>query len=99
MIDARKPKLPDIDLLNEIHQFPLMFLFKAIGDYHDEFTADILNQAIQAVGPSRAMEHSTRMSSKGNHVSVSLSVMCHTAHEVHGVYECLLKVRGLRALF
>ena len=92
-------KLPDIDLLKEMHNFPEMFTFKVIGDHHAEFAADILNHVVAAIGPSRELVHSVRMSAQGNHAAVTVQVMCNTADEVHGVYEELMKVRGLRALF
>ncbi len=94
-----EPKLPDINLLKETHDFPLMFTFKVIGDHHAEFATDILNKAVAAVGPSREITHTVRMSANGNHAAVTIKVMCHTADEVHGVYTELLKVTGLRALF
>lgn len=94
-----EPKLPDLELLKEMHEFPLMFTFKAIGDHHAEFATDILNRAIAAIGAHREIIHSIRMSASGNHAAITLKVMCHTADEVHGVYAELLKVAGLRALF
>lgn len=94
-----EPKLPNLDLIEETHTFPTMFTFKVIGDHHDEFIADVLNHATCAVGRHRELEHSVRRSAAGNHTSISLKVMCHTAHEVHGVYVELLKIKGLRALF
>lgn len=94
-----EPKLPDINLLKEMHQFPEVFTFKVIGDFHDEFAADILNHVVAALGPTRDIEHSVRMSAQGKHASVTVQVLCNTADEVHGVYAELLKIRGLRALF
>lgn len=94
-----EPKLPDLDLLKEMHHFPEMFTFKIIGDHHSEFAPDILNHIVAAVGPTREIEHSVRMSAQGNHAAVTVQVMCNTADEVHGVYAELLKVRGVRALF
>jgi uncharacterized protein len=95
----KKPELPNLKLIEEMHQFPTMFTFKAIGDQHPDFLSDVLNRATQAIGPTRSIEHSIRISSGGNHAAVTLKVHCETAHEVHGVYEELLKVAGLRALF
>lgn len=92
-------KLPDLELLKEMHEFPEMFTFKAIGDHHAEFAADILNHVVAAIGPSRELVHSVRLSAQGNHAAVTVQVLLNTADEVHGVYEELLKVRGLRALF
>lgn len=94
-----EPKLPDLELLKEMHQFPEMFTFKVIGDHHVEFAADILNHVVAAVGAERELVHSVRMSAQGKHSAVTVQVMCHTADEVHGVYAELMKVRGLRALF
>ncbi|MCX6123616.1 MAG: DUF493 domain-containing protein [Proteobacteria bacterium] len=93
------PKLPDLALLNEIHQFPTMFTFKVVGDHHEDFLTDVLNQVLIAVGDTRVIEHSVRLSAKGSHAAVSLNVHCLTADEVHVVYTRLLKVQGLRTLF
>ncbi len=99
MTMTQKPHLPSLELIRELHSFPTMFTFKVIGDHHDEFVSDVLNRVIQALGANRKVEHSLRMSSAGNHASVSLNVHCETEHEVHGVYVELLKIEGLRALF
>ncbi|MCX6118570.1 MAG: DUF493 domain-containing protein [Proteobacteria bacterium] len=95
----KKPALPNIDLIKELHSFPTMFTFKVIGDHHDEFVSDVLNRTTGAIGASRKIEHSMRLSSGGNHSAISLSVHCSTAEEVLVVYSELLKVSGLRALF
>jgi putative lipoic acid-binding regulatory protein len=76
-----------------------MFTFKAIGDHHDEFLAEVLNQVITTLGDTRNLQHSVRMYAAGNHAAVSINIHCLSAEEVHGVYLALLKVEGLRALF
>jgi uncharacterized protein len=94
-----QPKLPSLELIQEMHSFPTMFTFKVIGDHHESFTTAVLNLTSQAVGPERTIEHTIKMSSQGNHISISLKVSCHSAQDVHSVYEGLLKVPGIRALF
>lgn len=99
MTELPKPTLPDLKLIESMHEFPTMFSFKAIGDYHAEFTADVLSRVTAAIGLSRKIEHTVRMSSAGSHISVTILAECLNAEEVHLVYEELLKVNGLRALF
>ena len=94
-----KPQLPDLELIESTHQFPTMFVFKAIGDHHGNFVSDVLNQVLMAFPTERKLRHDVKMSAKGNHSSVTVHVHCENAQEVHDVYNSLLKVNGLRALF
>lgn len=93
------PQLPSIELLESIHKFPGDFTFKVIGDSRSDFAADALNSAFIALGQDRNVQHATRHSSAGNHTAVTLSVPVKNGREVHAVYQELLKIPGIRALF
>jgi len=94
-----EPALPSIQLLEAMHEFPTMFVFKAIGDFHADFVPEVLTQVTAALTGARRMSHRVRMSAAGNHAAVNVEVECFSALEVHDVYRHLLKVPGLRALF
>jgi putative lipoic acid-binding regulatory protein len=93
------PQLPDLELIKTMHSFPGAFTFKVIGDFREDFLADTLNQVVAAVSSERSFTHSVRNSAAGNHIAVSLSVQVETADEVHAIYQKLLGLTGLRALF
>jgi putative lipoic acid-binding regulatory protein len=93
------PQLPSLELIESIHKFPGDFTFKIIGDSRSDFAADALNAALAALGRDRDVQHSSRQSAAGNHTSVTLSVPVKNGSEVHAVYQELLKIPGVRALF
>jgi putative lipoic acid-binding regulatory protein len=92
-------QLPSLELIEASHTFPGLYTFKIIGDSRDDFVADALTQAMAAIGQDREFNHSIRASSSGNHTALTLSVRLENAREVHAVYEKLLKIKGIRALF
>lgn len=92
-------QLPSIELIESVHRFPGDFTFKVIGDTRTDFAADALNSALAALGQDRMIQHSTRQSSAGKHTAVTLSVPVKNGQEVHAVYQKLLKIPGVRALF
>lgn len=93
------PQLPNIELINSQHSFPGPYIFKIIGDNREEFLADALSLALTTLGEDREFSHTTRASKGGNHLAVTLSIVLNNAGEVHAVYESLLKLPGIRALF
>jgi putative lipoic acid-binding regulatory protein len=92
-------QLPNLELIASTHEFPGPFTFKIIGDAREDFVAEALTLAIAALGDDREFTHSTRVSSGGNHIALTLAVRMHNAEEVHAVYNNLLRLTGLRALF
>ena len=93
------PQLPNLELIEAHHKFPGPFTFKIIGDNREDFVADALTLCMAGLKDDREFTHSSRVSSAGNHIALTLSVRVETASEVHAVYEKLLTLTGLRALF
>ena len=93
------PALPNLELIESLHSFPGPFTFKIIGDAREDFVADTLTLATAGIGQEREFSHTSRVSSAGNHIAVTLSIRVETSREVHAVYEKLLTIHGLRALF
>jgi putative lipoic acid-binding regulatory protein len=93
------PQLPSLELIESQHSFPGPYIFKVIGDHREDFVADALSLALNSLGDDRDFQHSTRPSKSGQHLALTLSLTLNSAAEVHGVYENLLKLNGLRALF
>jgi putative lipoic acid-binding regulatory protein len=93
------PQLPNLELIESHHKFPGPFTFKVIGDSRADFVADALTLCMAGLKEDRDFTHSSRVSSAGNHIALTLSVRVENASEVHAVYEKLLTLAGLRALF
>ena len=66
---------------------------------HVDFVADALNLCMSALKEDREFTHSSRVSAAGNHIALTLTIHVESASEVHAVYEKLLTMTGLRALF
>ena len=92
-------RLPSLELLDTMHSFPGPFVFKIIGDSHDDFIGDALTLAMSPLPHNRELNHTSRKSSGGKHTSLTLTVQVETANEVHLIYERLLTLTGLRVLF
>ncbi len=93
------PQLPNLELIESHHKFPGPFTFKIIGDNREDFVADVLTLCMEALKSDREFTHSSRVSSAGNHVALTLTVQVENGSEVHSVYEKLLTMTGLRTLF
>jgi uncharacterized protein len=91
--------LPSVALLESTHKFPGIFTFKVIGDTRSDLTTDTLNSANAALGQNRDIKHSIRQSAAGSHTAITLNVPVHSALEIHAVYNELLKISGIRAIF
>lgn len=92
-------QLPNIELISSMHNFPGPYTFKIIADAREDFLTDVLTLAMSAVNQDREHSHTTRSSSSGHHTAITLSIRVETAEEVHAIYEKLLTITGLRALF
>jgi putative lipoic acid-binding regulatory protein len=89
-------KAPARALLEANHQFPGEYIIKAFGPAHDEFRGGVNQAASAAVGAR--VEVSERVSSKGNSICITLTLLAETVDEVIFAYERLHAVPGLRLI-
>jgi len=88
----------DIELLESTHEFPCEFTIKAIGSPVEHFVGRVL-LAIQAeLGEDIVPPFSTRQSSSGRHISVTVTPMVQDAQQVLAIYAQLREVEGLMML-
>ena len=85
-----------LDRLNEVHSFPGPFVFKVIGANSQEFISQVTRTATETLGEEVEPEISTRESSKGNHLSVTMSVHVEDAESVLDVYAALKELDDVR---
>jgi uncharacterized protein len=81
-----------------VHNFPGTYIFKVIGDNSQDFVSRVVQAAINVMGKEPCLEVSTRSSSAGRHVSVTLSADVEDAEMVLDIYEMLRVVQGVRFL-
>lgn len=86
------------DRLTAVHSFPETYIFKVIGANTQDFVTRVVQAAINSVGRGHELDVSTRESSEGRHVSVTLSAHVEDAETVLDAYEMLHTVEGVRFL-
>lgn len=96
---ATSPNIPSLELLEATHQFPGIYIFKAIGTQDAGFVARVVAAVREALKLTTDPPHEERASEGGRHVAVTITVRVPSAAEVRAVYERLLTVRGLAILF
>jgi putative lipoic acid-binding regulatory protein len=87
--------MPSVELLESTHTFPCSYTFKAIGPNEQSFVDASRACAVLVAGEAR-VEVRYRVSSAGNHGSVTLEVHVEAAAQVHAIYNGLLGVPGVR---
>jgi putative lipoic acid-binding regulatory protein len=83
-IDQRESSL---ETLRETHAFPCEFQFKVIGANSSSFVARVVQAGINAVGPTATPRISTKESSKGSYISVSMEMTMKDAETILDVYD------------
>ena len=76
--------------LDELVDFPCVFMFKAVGQAGADFVSGMLARVAAVLG--RAVtddEHTVRSSSKGNYESVTLNLYVSSGDEVRDVYRAI----------
>jgi putative lipoic acid-binding regulatory protein len=88
-----------LKLLEEYHQFPCVYAFKAIGQDSPEFK-DAVQEAAQGVLGALywGSELMAKPSSKGKYISITVETEVKDAAQVLEVYAALKKVEGLVVL-
>lgn len=83
-----------IDLLNATHDFPCAFTFKIIGKHHQEFVQEVID-VVSHFDINEDLEHSTRETPGGRHVSITLELTIGDANQVLVTYDRLKALDGV----
>lgn len=86
------------ELMNATHQFPCSYLFKAIGRDTDNFIGRVLHAVRQELDDASEPPFSSRKSSNGKHVSVTIEPIVESSHQVIAIYDNLKELDGLKML-
>ncbi|MBH25556.1 MAG: hypothetical protein CMH57_14125 [Myxococcales bacterium] len=90
---------PSTESLEAVHTFPCRFVVKAIGANEPAFVEAVEEATREALGEqpeADALTTTTRASSRGNHVSVTLSFLAQTPQDVQAVFARLKALEELR---
>jgi len=77
------------NLLESTHDFPGTFMFKVVGWQRNEFVERVLNSARAVVGRAIDIEYTTRETSSGRHISVTMEPFVDNSDQVLEIYEHL----------
>lgn len=89
-----------ISLLNQCHSFPGLYVFKLIGDNTSGFCDAVWLAVSKELGGAvdREGSLSTRESSRGRYLSVTLRLEMESAEQVLRLYERFSKLKGLKTV-
>lgn len=85
-----------LDRLNEVHSFPGPYIFKVIGANSEDFPERVSEVTREVLEGDVEPNVSTRESSGGKHVSVTISVKVEEAEGVLDVYAALKELDEVR---
>lgn len=88
-------QLPSRELLEATHTFPGQYTFKAIGAADDHFVGRVVAAVRCQLGEEIEPSFSTRSTSGGRHVCVTIEPSVADADEVLLIYANLREVEGL----
>jgi putative lipoic acid-binding regulatory protein len=90
LLNHERASDPGARPLDELVQFPCVFLFKAVGRAGEDFASTMIARVGQALGRDvRDDETSVRQSAQGNYESVTLKLYVTSGDEVYSVYEAI----------
>ena len=89
---------PTVEQLEAHHTFPGTFRIKVIGDAADDFEGRVLAVVREEVPAPGAIEHSTRSTSGGRHVSLTLDIHVQDAKQVLALYGRFREIEGVKVL-
>lgn len=88
-------ELLSLDLLNDTHAFPCVYVFKVIGRVDSGFAARVVAAVRDELAHVVDPPFKTRMTRNGRHVAVTLEPTVQTAEEVIAVYRRMRTLTGL----
>jgi putative lipoic acid-binding regulatory protein len=89
------PDLPDRELLESTHNFPCVYVFKAIGIDDHHFVGRVLAAVKRCLAEGVEPSFSCRGTPAGRHVSVTIEPETASAEHVLEIYQALREVDGL----
>lgn len=89
---------PSVAALEGAHDFPTWYPLKVLGSNSPAFVEAARERAVEVLGEFGQVKVSTRTSSGGKYVAVTLDVFVVSAEQVRSLYFELKELRGLKML-
>ncbi|MEZ5942714.1 MAG: DUF493 domain-containing protein [Planctomycetaceae bacterium] len=86
---------PKRELLEAMHSFPCAYTFKVIGSADSQFTGRVVSAVRSHLAEDAEPAFSTRKSSRGNHMCVTIEPVVESADMVLDMYVTLRGVDGV----
>lgn len=90
---------PSLELLENTHQFPCSYMFKAIGHAGDEFVARVVAAVREALALPVDPPFRVRAGASGRHLAVTLTPEVQSGEQVLAVYRRIKGTAGLLFLW
>jgi putative lipoic acid-binding regulatory protein len=89
------PDLPSVDLLEQTHQFPCAYMFKAIGEDDHTFSGRVVAAVRHEITDDHEPAIRIRKTASGRHVCVTIEPFVADAQQVLSIYERIYALDGL----
>lgn len=89
------PDLPSVELLEQTHQFPGVYMFKAIGEDDHTFSGRVVAAVRNEITDDHEPAIRIRKTASGRHVCVTIEPFVSDAHHVLSIYEKIYQLDGL----
>jgi putative lipoic acid-binding regulatory protein len=90
---------PSVELLENTHEFPCEYMFKAIGHAGDEFVARVVAAVREELALASDPPFRVRTATGGRHLAVTLTPQVQTGAQVLAVYRRIRRTAGLLFLW
>lgn len=90
--------LPTVESLQNVHDFPGRYTFKAFGPAEQHFVDEARSVVVQATAGRGDEVLSARLSKQGRYMCVTLDVFVQSPEQVRAIYVELSHLEGLRML-
>ena len=88
-------KLPPIELLEAVHQFPGNYTFKIIAENEATIIERVVDQMKQICPRLKDVPYTSRLTENKKYLSITIDIVVESAQEIHTLYNSLLKVSGI----
>lgn len=87
--------MPTNELLERVHSFPGVYMFKVIGKGEDGFVARVVDATREALNMELDPPFTLRQTANGRHVAITLQPHVESSGQVLAVYRSLSNMTGL----
>lgn len=87
--------LPSLEMLESVHDFPGIYMFKVIGKVEDAFVARVVTAVREELQLPMDPPFTLRQTASGRHVAITLEPTVQASTDVIAVYRRVRQIEGL----